>query len=89
MKVVINKCFGGFGLSDKAIEKYKQLRPYTYDWEIDRADPVLVKIVEELGGEANGKFADLKIVEIPDDVQFQIGYYDGTEWVEETNRKWY
>lgn len=25
MKIVINKCFGGFGLSDLAIERYKEL----------------------------------------------------------------
>jgi hypothetical protein len=26
MKVVINRCFGGFGLSDKAVERYAELK---------------------------------------------------------------
>ena len=29
MKVVINRCYGGFGLSDKAVERYAELKGIT------------------------------------------------------------
>jgi len=44
--------------------------------------------VEELGEKANGQCADLKIVEIPDDVEYEIEEYDGVEWVAENHRTW-
>lgn len=54
-----------------------------------RDDPALVQAVEELGGAvAGGEFASLKIVEIPDDVEWQIEEYDGWEWVAEKHRIW-
>jgi hypothetical protein len=49
---------------------------------------VLVQIVRELGAEADSKFANLKIVEIPADVEWEIGEYDGREWVAEKHRTW-
>jgi len=55
---------------------------------IERDDPVLVQVVEELGKEANGKYAKLKIVEIPDDVEYIIQEYDGLEWIAEKHRTW-
>jgi hypothetical protein len=54
----------------------------------DRADPDLVAVVEELGEEANGKFAELKVVKIPSDVKWHIQEYDGAEWVAEDHRTW-
>jgi len=59
-------------------------------WEhtIDRDDPHLIQVVEELGRAASGDFAELKIVEIPDDVQWEINEYDGSEWVAEVHRTW-
>jgi hypothetical protein len=36
----------------------------------------------------NGDFAELKVVEIPDDVQWQIEEYDGKEWIAEKHRTW-
>lgn len=90
--VVINTCYGGFGLSERAIKEYKALAGVTapdwYDREIDRDDPYLVKIVKELGMAANGPHANLKIVEIPGDVSWHIGEYDGNEWVAEDHRSW-
>ena len=89
MKVVINKCYGGFGLS---VEAYKFLSipwdGYGYEFRQDRTNPKLVKCVEELGEEASGRFSSLKVVEIPDDVEWEIGEYDGTEWVAEKHRTW-
>ena len=84
MKIVINTCFGGFGLSEKA----KKRLGIQYDFDIDRNDPNLVKVVEELGGEANDRFAQLKVVDVPDDVQWIITDYDGIEQVEEVHRIW-
>ena len=60
----------------------------TYCRNIPRDDPHLVAVVDELGREADGFFAVLKIVEIPDDVQWQIEDYDGSEWVAEKHRTW-
>lgn len=37
---------------------------------------------------AYGDCADLKIVEIPDDVEWVIEEYDGIEYVSEVHRTW-
>lgn len=142
MKVVINRCHGGFGLSEKAILRYLEIQGKQvwveqdakygslgithyylvppeqriedatgdtwyamsmeqrqehnrlwseqnfYDRDIARDDPVLVQVVQELGEDANGRYAELAIVEIPDDVEWQIEEYDGAEWVAEVHRTW-
>lgn len=146
MKVVINSCFGGFGLSPKAMKRIAELQgrecfafdrklerimgsykaryiPVDFknerasyffdvpnpdevigddkirsnhqyylhnidDFEQDRSNPLLVQVVEELGKEANGEYAKLKIVEIPDDTDFIIQEYDGNEWIAERHRTW-
>lgn len=53
-----------------------------------RTDPNLIQAIEELGNEASGSFSVLKIVEIPDDVEWVIEEYDGMEWVAEVHRTW-
>jgi len=58
------------------------------DRDLDRDDPVLVQVVKEMGAGAGGRFAALKIVEIPADVEWQIEEYDGMEWVAEKHRTW-
>lgn len=140
MKIVINGCFGGFGLSRKAMKKYAELKGinlypekenafgYTtywtvpeeerqevkeddafyamsleervaynkkmasqqlYDRDIARDDPMLVLAVETLGSkQASGMFAELRIVEIPDGVKWEIEENDGNEWVAEAHRTW-
>ena len=146
MKIVINKCFGGFGLSDKAYEKliewgvpvkkyiaekrdtetgrYKpeplndgevifdrELTPVgectindTYHkyknksriqtryWDTwtrgARTHPLIIRLVEELGDEANGFAASLKVIEVPDGVEWEISEYDGNEHVAEKHRTW-
>lgn len=59
-----------------------------YDRDVERHDPALVQVVEELGERADGDHAQLKVVQIPDDVQYQIEDYDGNEWVAEVHRTW-
>jgi len=91
-RVVINDCYGGFGLSNTALEKYKAMAGITdtdfYDREIPRDDPYLIKIVREMGSDASGRCANLKIVEIPAEVDWIIQEYDGAEWVAEVHRTW-
>ena len=114
MKIVINKCFGGFGLSEEAVllygkkkglniiaVKHKTMKNLCYFYlnevkdgnnfhkgDIQRNDPILIEVVEELGKKEDGYCAELKIVEIPDDVEWIIEEYDGKEWVAEDHRRW-
>lgn len=61
---------------------------YGLKYDDKRADPELVAAVEKLGVAANGDFADLRVVEIPDDVEWEIVESDGLEHVAEKHRKW-
>jgi len=144
MKIVINNCHGGFGLSPlgqkeylKLINQeaffYKQTKyamrdefiEYTRidDWEdkkslffhtftkdfgkkwdgwsseeyetysfycgdIKRNNSNLITVVEKLKKLCNGEYSSLKIVEIPDDVEWTIEEYDGSEWIAEKHRTW-
>lgn len=138
MKVVINKCYGGFGLSHEAMLRYAEIKGITVypeesgygfvkyytvpvhqrtpedvgnwyelpiaerqrlndqwrserinDLEIPRNDDALVQVVEELGSKkASGRFAELKIVNIPDGINWDVDEYDGLETVVETHRSW-
>ncbi len=130
-KIVYNRCYGGFGLSDKAIERYAELKGIKLyierrnsfsanywtippeerqgivameDWSsatdeqrrltnelyenhtiepryISRTDPLLVQVVEELGKEADGDFAELAIAEVEAGTRYRIDEYDGIESV--------
>jgi len=118
MKIVINRCYGGFGLSDEGVAAYaeekgldiqkgesmfgvshfylgdgREDQDYFYVYNIDRDDPALVSIVERTTSEdeygfADGNFASLVVVEIPDGVEWGIEEYDGMEWVAEQHRTW-
>jgi hypothetical protein len=138
-KIVINKCFGGFGLSEEGYQRYAELKglklypekdkefrltithwivppnkrpkPLKKEWgknslkvrqkfndewekctiydnDIPRDDPILVQVVEELKEKANGRCAKLKVVEIPDCIEWEISEYDGNEQIEETHKSW-
>ena len=89
MKVVINKCYGGYGLSKKAYEFLGiEWDGYGYEYKEDRSNPDLVMCVETLKEESFGVYARLKVIEIPDDVKWHIEEYDGVEWVAEDHRTW-
>ena len=107
MKIVINRCFGGFGLSTEAhalIANRKGWQHACDDWDKDywysepgkavyendllRYDPDLVAAVETLGADANGRYSELKIVDVPDEVDWYIHEYDGLEEVRERHRSW-
>ena len=91
-RIVINDCFGGYGLSEDALEEYKRMAciedPEFTDQDIDRDDTYLVRLVEEWGERAEDNFAQLKIVDIPADVDWIIQEYDGHEWIAERHRTW-
>lgn len=87
-KVVINTCYGGFGLSAFAVDKMEE-RGYKVDRyefgsflddNIPRHNPDLIAVVEELGEDANGFCAELTIVEFDGNV-YRIDEYDGYESV--------
>jgi hypothetical protein len=59
-----------------------------WDRDIPRDDADLVEIVQRMGEDANGRYAFLKVVEIPDDVDWYIAEYDGREHVAERHRTW-
>ena len=93
MKIVINADFGGFSLSAMAADRLVALgvprMSYWGDWtDKERANPLLIQVVEELGAAANGSVADLKVIEIPDGTEWVIEEYDGLEHVAEAHRIW-
>lgn len=91
-RIAICKQHGGFGLSAKAESLYKERAGITddnfYSRDVQRDDPYLIQVIQELGEEANSRFCTLKIVEVPADVEWEIEEYDGLEWVAEKHRTW-
>tara|TARA_R110000751_G_scaffold215859_1_gene319280 strand:+ start:220 stop:489 length:270 start_codon:yes stop_codon:yes gene_type:complete len=87
-KVVIHNNWGGFNLSDEAMETLKALKGEVelYTWSLERDDPDLITIVERFGEDAG---SDLKIIDLPDDViSWYIHDYDGMETIHESHRSW-
>lgn len=62
--------------------------PYWHSRDIARDDPVLVQLVKEWKENVNSGYAELKVVRIPGDVDWEINEYDGLEWVAERHRTW-
>lgn len=94
MKVVINTCYGGFDLSDDAkkrlaSEGVKDPESDSGDDKDFRSHPALVRLVEEIGDAAcASRVSSLKVVEVPDNIEWEIDEYDGKEWIAEKHRKW-
>lgn len=57
------------------------------DWD-NRTDPDIIEVVEKLGEKSWGRFSKLEVVEIPDDVEYEIDEYDGLETIREVHRTW-
>jgi hypothetical protein len=101
VKIVVNRCFGGFGISiecrslatklgcshmDYDDEEYPQ---YAHGFDNPRTCMGLVRAIEILGSEkASGKLARLEVVEIPDDIDYEISDYDGIETIHEKHHSW-
>jgi hypothetical protein len=84
--IMYNTCYGGFTLSDAAIDEYKRQCPDGKNprlFELDRDDQVMAQIVKEMGSAANGQFSDIKLQRIPVDYRdfYTIHEYDGLESV--------
>lgn len=79
MVFVLNKCYGGWSLSDWAVEQLGVEDNYACldDLELD----TLIALIREFGSEkCSGRNAKLKIVEIPDTcTDYEINEYDGIE----------
>ena len=102
MKVVLNKCFGGFSVTEEVFKELKlSCKDYGYlnnetfniddnrNWEAYRAHPDLIKAIEKIGVEnAGGACSELKIIEIPDGIEWYISDYDGIETLHEQHRSW-
>ena len=80
-KVVLNYCFGGYGLSEEAYEFLGlPWDEFGYEYEHDRENPKLVECVETLGEKANGYCAELGVEEYDDyNYTYIIDEYDGSE----------
>lgn len=59
----------------------RSIEAYFCDSDIERDDPVLVQVVEELGDEANGPCAKLRIRDLKPGTLYRIDEYDGDESV--------
>jgi hypothetical protein len=104
MKIAVNRGYGGFSLSERAADRLgiAYWQPTLGMVHVDngafgitsentyahRTDPRLLALIEEMGAEINGACAHIAIIEIPDDVQWEIEEYDGNEWVSEVHRTW-
>lgn len=90
MKIVLNKEFGGFSLSEEqavaygidpdkvqAFGGYKMVDRQPDGTEFDRTDAKLIEVVEQ--GLPNAAFSKLVVVEIPDNAFYEIEEYDGME----------
>jgi len=97
MQVVINtQQFGTFSISKKAIEyiqkkiklKKDKQSISCYAFDCDRSNPLLIEAIKKLKNEAYGPYSVLKIVEIPDDIEWQITAVNGVEIIREKHRIW-
>ena len=79
MKIVINRSFGGFSLSDYAVKELGLKSPYD---DIDRQDTRLIRLVQISAKATGGCHSRLCIVDIPDEAtDWEINDYDGAEYI--------
>ncbi len=80
-------------LTDQLLDEYTAYRKAnTFDYSVPRNDKDLIEVIEELGSKAaSAEYAELHVVEIPDDVDWVIECNDefGNEWVAERHRTWH
>lgn len=83
MTFVLNKCYGGFGISQFAVDKLGLESRFDFD----NSDPLMVdalaSLITEFGSKkCSGEFAELHVIEIPDcATDYQINEYDGFETI--------
>lgn len=100
-KIIINRGSSRFKFSQKALQflhknkvngvvkqgKYN-LKYNAVTTEL-RINPFAIKIVEELGRDASGELALLKVVKIPNNVKWHIAQLGNSEYVREDSREWW
>ena len=81
MKIVINVCYGGFGLSDEAYNFFAEKLNDEWTNEFDlRSNPLFIQKVEENSQWVSDDYSKLRVVEIPDEAtDWTIDEYDGLE----------
>jgi uncharacterized protein (TIGR02145 family) len=85
MKVVINRCFGGFSVSREIYEMMGlKWDDYGYAFDNDRTNKELIKCIEKIGTERSSeeyRSAKLEVVNIPDDAtDWEILNYNMGGW---------
>ena len=84
ISIIINDSYGGWRLSQQAVDLYNQRTNQTHtSATLDndfREDLILINIVKELGPLASGYYASLKVVDVVKDY-YVIDEYDGLESV--------
>ena len=70
--------------SDEFYECFIQTRDLKW-----RTDNDLINLLEEKGSDfVSSPLSSLKVLEIPDDVEWEVEEYDGSEWISEKHRTW-
>lgn len=82
------EAFYAMSMEDRIAYNKARSAQELYYREIPRDDPALVQLIEEDADRYSGRHATLKVVEIPDDVEWEISEYDGYEHVAEVHRTW-
>ena len=81
MTFVLNKCFGGFSISQFAMEALGVDTKYP-DLTADMAAQLASLIAEHGSEKCSGPYARLEVVKIPDEcTDYEITDYDGIEQV--------
>lgn len=82
MKIVLNRKYGGFGLSNSAKELLN-IPTSEYVFDYDRTDKELISIIEKYGSDyVSDRLAKLEVFNIPDKAtDWKINEYDGVEEV--------
>lgn len=85
IEVMVNRCYGGFGLSEKAVAEYCKIMGLDNEdgiVDLQRHDPQLLKIVKAMGTkQASGRYANIELQRIPAQYvnHYSICEYDGME----------
>ena len=81
MKMVINRCYGGFFISDWCAAQLNiPVDKYGPEYFPERNDPKFVELVKNHPDKVSGRMAKLKVVSIPDNAtDWQLHDYDGAE----------
>ena len=87
MRIVINKRYGGFSLTKEMMDYIGYVQPSEWDegYSVSRTNPKLIEYLDKTDESLHGS---LKVVDIPDDVDYVIEEYDGKEWIAEKHRTW-